>query len=299
MKITKKHLIQIISHVIIFLSGVIIGLSLGSFGYLNNDKSCFFKQPLRTHHFSFCAWQENEDEEVQTIMKYGCPQPNYFRIREGYILSYDARAKNPYWVYEYITPENLSGTARRSFFKNDPTIILKHRANLSDYSKSGYDKGHLAAAGNHKKSQVEMDETFYITNMSPQVGIGFNRGYWRNIEEKIREIARNSIGVHVITGPLYLPKNKDQIVQYPVIGQSLVAVPTHFFKIGLVERDENSFDSFALLVPNEQIDESIPFSSFATTIDKIERASGLIFFDKLYEKEGFHLDKSAVTGFEK
>lgn len=48
-------------------------------------------------------------------------------------------------------------------------IPERFRSKLRDYYKSGYDRGHMAPALNHKSSQQDMDDTFYLTNMSPQV----------------------------------------------------------------------------------------------------------------------------------
>jgi endonuclease G len=64
----------------------------------------------------------------------------------------------------------------------------------------------LAAAGNHRRSQLAMDQTFYLTNMSPQVGKGFNRDKWNDLEKHVRKTARHALNTYVITGPLYLPK---------------------------------------------------------------------------------------------
>lgn len=44
-----------------------------------------------------------------------------------------------------------------------------HRATNADYKGSGFDRGHLAAAGNHKWSQKAMEDTFYLSNVAPQV----------------------------------------------------------------------------------------------------------------------------------
>lgn len=50
-----------------------------------------------------------------------------------------------------------------------------YKAKLSDYLRSGYDRGHMAPAADCKYSQNAMDETFYLSNIAPQVGDGFNR----------------------------------------------------------------------------------------------------------------------------
>jgi hypothetical protein len=48
-------------------------------------------------------------------------------------------------------------------------IPTRFRSKLSDFRRSGYDRGHMAPAMNHKSSQKDMDDTFFLTNMSPQV----------------------------------------------------------------------------------------------------------------------------------
>jgi endonuclease G len=64
----------------------------------------------------------------------------------------------------------------KSAFKEDTDIPTLFRALLKDYSGSGYDRGHQAPAADATFTQEAMDQTFLLTNMAPQVGIGFNRG---------------------------------------------------------------------------------------------------------------------------
>lgn len=85
-------------------------------------------------------------------------------------------------------------------------IVLNCRSDNSDYKYSGYDRGHLAAAGNHKTNQKHLEQTFYLSNMAPQVGVGFNRDSWNRLEKYVRKLAKTSNGVYCCTGPLYLPR---------------------------------------------------------------------------------------------
>lgn len=79
------------------------------------------------------------------------------------------------------------------------------RGRLTDYKYSGYDRGHLAAAGNHKANQKHLDQTFVLSNISPQVGVGFNRDKWAELEKHARKLIKQYPNVYVCTGPLYLP----------------------------------------------------------------------------------------------
>ena len=74
---------------------------------------------------------------------------------------------------EHLTSDMIEaeacGRRDKSRFHEDDTIHDYFRSTLEDYTNSGYDKGHLAAAANHKRSQREIDQTFVLTNIAPQV----------------------------------------------------------------------------------------------------------------------------------
>lgn len=93
-----------------------------------------------------------------------------------------------------------------SVFKEDSRIAEQFRAKLADYFHSGYDRGHMVAAADAKFSQQAMDETFYLTNIAPQVGEGFNRDYWAHTEDFVRRLTSEFSDVYCFTIPLYLPK---------------------------------------------------------------------------------------------
>src|SRR5690242_3247847 len=107
--------------------------------------------------------------------------------------------------------------------------------------------------------------------MFVQVGKGFNRDKWNELEKHVRHLARKHRNVYICTGPLYLPR-KDAVdghlyVKYRVIGATHVSVPTHFFKCEycscwmrwyiyaaiLIERDDGQFERETYLMPNEVI----------------------------------------------
>lgn len=77
------------------------------------------------------------------------------------------------WVMEHLTSDMFEaeacGRRDKSGFHEDDTIHGYFRSTKKDYENSGYDKGHLAAAANHKRSQREIDQTFVLSNIIPQV----------------------------------------------------------------------------------------------------------------------------------
>jgi endonuclease G len=227
--------------------------------------------------------------------KYGFPNPVHdIAVRGEFVSCFDRRMRNPDWVIEHFTHRSLrvkDGSRESSVFKEDTAIPELFRARLRDYFRSGYDRGHQAPAADAKFSQDAMDETFFLTNMCPQVGEGFNRDYWSHFENFCRQLTNSYDSVRIVTGPLYLPKKGPDgkfRVTYEVIGNPPnVAVPTHFFKIIIGEVPRISSISpqgvaiGAFVLPNEAIDNSTPLKSFYVPLDAIERASGVEFLPNL------------------
>lgn len=95
------------------------------------------------------------------------------------MANFNRRDRLPNWVAEHLDIFSLTageGVDRsRSAFAADPNIPTMFRAQLKDYIGSGFDRGHQAPAADAVYTQEAMDQTFYLTNMAPQVGIGFNR----------------------------------------------------------------------------------------------------------------------------
>ena len=171
-------------------------------------------------------------------MKHGLPVgAENIRAHGGYVLSYNNKHKQANWVCEHITKASVAakvGSRDDVPFKEDPTILQQFRSTLDDYKRSGFDRGHMAPAANHRYTQNATEETFFLSNMSPQVGKGFNRDSWARLENYVRDLTNTYAHVFVCTGPLYIAaKEADgkSYVKYQVIGASQVAVPTHYFKV--------------------------------------------------------------------
>jgi len=222
-------------------------------------------------------------------LRYGTPQSSHeVVVREGYSMSYDQRTRNAAWTAELLTSENLKGDAKRKGirFQEDSGIAELFRAQLSDYHRSGYDRGHLVPAADMKASHGAMQETFLLTNISPQVGRGFNRDYWERLERWCRELTEHYRSVVVISGPLWLPtrvENDKRFVEYQLLGSvgPGVAVPTHFFKVVVCEDTggNKALQSRAFVLPNKQINPSQDLLAFAVQMEDLSSVAGLQFFD--------------------
>jgi endonuclease G, mitochondrial len=230
----------------------------------------------------------------QGILQYGFPGPISDSLSTpSHLTSFNRFTRNPHWVAEHFTPQSLvlkNADRKHSVFYEDPSIPPMFRAKLTDYARSGYDRGHQVPAADAKWSQEAMDSTFTLTNMCPQVGDGFNRDYWAHFEEFCRNLAKQYPSVRVVTGPLYLPRKDDRDgkwrVSYEVIGNPPnVAVPTHFYKVIYGEETPDSpigrVALGAFVLPNAPIPNQKSLIDFEVPVEAVERASGLTFANQL------------------
>lgn len=226
------------------------------------------------------------------LMQYGFPGPvSDLNPTLSTTSAYDRRTRNPSWVAEHITPASISmknADRRHSVFTEDESIPSKFRAKLSDYFRSGYDRGHQVPAADANWSQDALNQTFLLSNMCPQVGNGFNRDYWAHFEYFCRRLTNRYPSVRIVTGPLYLPRKDFEDgkwrVSYEVIGSPPnVAVPTHFYKIIFAEDGVTggNVSLGAFVLPNAKIANEKPLTDFEVPIEAVERASGLEFASKL------------------
>ena len=249
------------------------------------------------------------------------PVGSVLRPFTNFVSYFDTRTRNPQWVIEKISEDTSYGDGNRkfSYFKEDASIPEKLRNKLEDFRGSGYDRGHMAPASAHKLSQKTMDETFTLSNISPQVGAGFNRDYWARFESYVKGLCKEYEEVLVVTGPLFLPRPKSNDtgaaeeweMRYNLLGQApdLMAVPTHFFKVVLTTKPKSggkkSHAVGSFVMPNAYIPPEVPLTSFVVPLDSLERATGTIFFPKLISSGGgsranvfdnyvYDFDKAAV-----
>jgi endonuclease G len=209
------------------------------------------------------------------LMAQGLPQKvdidNQIIEHETYTLSYNETCEQPNWVTYTLKPSDISCNEanRKSYFKTDK-LVETGSASHSDYSNSGYDRGHLKPAADESCDQDDMNETFYITNVSPQEP-SFNRGIWKKLEENTRNRLSSWDSIVVVTGGIL-------VGDMEVIGKNEVCVPKSFFKV-LYLFNDGVVAVEAYLIPNRKCDE--PLSSFITPLSELSEKSKLKFYEKV------------------
>ncbi|RIJ48014.1 DNA/RNA non-specific endonuclease [Maribellus luteus] len=187
----------------------------------------------------------------------------------SYSLAYSEQHEQAIWVLYHLTPEMVTGaTGRSDDFRPDPKVSTQS-ASLEDYKGSGYDRGHLCPAADMKQSSTAMSETFYLSNMSPQVP-GFNRGIWKNLEETVRKWSLEEDGIWVVTGAIFRD-NKG------TIGKNKVTVPGYYYKIIYDYSGEEKM--IALILPNSEGKKQL--SDYVVSVDRVEELTEVDFFPQL------------------
>lgn len=193
-------------------------------------------------------------------------------VHDGYISSYNPEELSPNWVAYNLTREEIAGeNGRNGSFKADPAYPGRQASN-QDYTRSGYDKGHLAPAADMKWTTTAMTESFYFTNIAPQ-SPKLNRYYWLAAEEMTREMADRYGNVWVISGPVFGDGSD-------AIGGG-VSVPRAFFK-ALMAYDGTKYTSIAFLMYNN--DEDNAMEKRMLSVDALEDSLGLDLFHNLDRK---------------
>ena len=187
-------------------------------------------------------------------------------FKTNYAVIHRCSAKAPAAVFETITPQSISGPAKRQDdFRADPSVHEQCRATLNDYAGRPYDRGHMAAAGNNTQTREIMSESFFLSNMVPQTPNN-NRGIWRILEMQIRDQVKSTgTPLYVISGGIYDPGHLK-------IGNG-VGVPTRLFKI-IVNKQTGNVTAF--LMPNSALPVS-DLPKYKTTVQEIEQATGISF----------------------
>jgi endonuclease G len=186
-----------------------------------------------------------------------------------------------------INPENqVANVDRLDSFRADMRIPNQFQSELSDYSGSGFDRGHLVPSADRRETAIKNSETFLLSNMSPQAP-DFNRQIWRILEEKIRDLAKKFVEVYAISGPYFEVGKTIQTIG----DEGEVVVPHGYFKSVLTESVKGKVDIWSFMLPNEGTNRLL--SDFLVKTTDIEIRTGLPLWDRLRDPRAHKIRNTA------
>ena len=215
------------------------------------------------------------DDSVPESLYLGIPrEPDLLLVRRGFAVGYSDRYRQAVWVSYILSADHLAlpQLKRGVKFQVDPAV-RRAPVRSREYDRSGFDRGHLAPAADMTYSFETMRNSFYMTNISPQLP-GCNRGIWKRLETQVRRWALKEGELYVITGPIFDRKPKR-------MGRRGIPVPTAFYKVILDLTPPRKMIAF--IIPNEGSKRRLP--GFVTTVDAVEALTGCDFFGNLEDGE--------------
>lgn len=193
--------------------------------------------------------------------------------RTGFTLSYQRQWRIPKWVAYELEKGELDGPVpRERFFYPDPRFP-NDGADVEDYRASGWDRGHMAPAGDMKWDAMAMRESFYFSNVCPQ-NRNLNNGDWHLLEKAVRRWAARYGRVYVVCGPVVTSADS-------TIGRNRVVVPQAFFK-AVLSSSGGGWKAAGFFFPNRA--GHYPMAHYAVTVDSLESLTGIDFFPRLPDR---------------
>ena len=178
---------------------------------------------------------------------------------DGFAVMYSGVSRTPLWSAEHLDRKRLQQAKeidREDSFHEESKLPDSARASLSDYSGSGYDRGHLAPNADMADRSQQYD-SFSLANIAPQSPRN-NRYIWRNIESATRYLTQQYGEVYTITGVAFTGKKTKQLADR-------VLVPSHFFKAVYIPATNQAGVYYAPNDESERID-VISIDELATEI---------------------------------
>lgn len=193
--------------------------------------------------------------------------PSVVKEYEGFVVDFNPENHTPNYVAWTLQDHETSGSSSRSNkFWTDQEV--DGCADTRDYSRSGFDRGHMCPAADQKWSEEAMSDCFAMTNICPQKH-ELNSGAWKTLEDKERVWARRDSALVIIAGPIYNGESDE------TIGNIGVRVPDAFFKV-LFAPYASPMRAIAFVYPNMASPGNM--SDYATTVDEVEKITGFDFF---------------------
>lgn len=228
----------------------------------------------------------NPDRAEEQSMDNPVAPARYLIRRPQYALSYNEYLHISNWVAWHLNASDI-GTAERGGFVPDPALPPAfYRVVTSDYTRSGYDRGHNCPSKDRSATRADNDAVFYLTNITPQAH-GMNAGPWEQFEGYCRGLAQGGNELYVLCGHGFSATTHGSI---GTRGGAKIAVPDFAWKIVVVLPDRSGNDLtritartrvIAVRMPNVSTISKRPWRDFVTTPKAIEAATGLHFFGAL------------------
>ena len=206
---------------------------------------------------------------------------NYLLTKPQYSISYNRSRATANWVAWRLDSSWIGSTQRQDDFRPDATLPNGWYQVLdTDYSGSGYDRGHMCPSGDRTRSVPDNSATFLMTNIVPQLPAN-NQGSWNDFENYCRSLAQSGNELYIVSGVAG---------NIGTIAGGRVTVPQYTWKVVLVlpngsddlQRVTKATRTIAIIVPNfAPVNINSPWRTYRTSVDAVEALTGFNFFSNV------------------
>ena len=213
---------------------------------------------------------------------------NYLLEKPQYVMSYSRARATSNWVSWYLNSASIGSTTRQNDFRNDTSLPSGwYQVTNTDYSGSGFDRGHMTPSGDRTSSVADNSATFFMTNMIPQAPDN-NQGPWEGLESYLRGQLSSNQEIYIIAGS-YGIGGTGSAGTVSTIAGGKITVPAQTYKIAVilptgtddVNRVSTSTRVIAIIMPNVQGIRTNDWRTYRTSVDAIEAATGYNFLSNV------------------
>lgn len=218
-------------------------------------------------------------------------------LQRNYSCLYDPEMFASYWVAYPLCYDHINGSGRSEQWAYDPEVPEVKQTKLTNgaygvsiatanYSGNYYSRGHQIANADRNGVDAMCDQTFYMTNLTPQLQYGFNGGIWNNLESAIQGLTSSCDTVYVVTGASFRKKGGSEAITTIVNTRDskTLPVPNYYWKALLkVTWSGDAISSASAIgfwLPHKDLKDE-DYRDYAISVDQIEAWTGFDLFANL------------------
>lgn len=193
----------------------------------------------------------------------------------NYSMLYDTNLKMAYWVAYPLCSWYLGDSGRTDAWGYDDKLAENLQPNLSK-GINGYDRGHQIPSGDRTRSSSINSQTFYYTNMTPQIGQKMNQAIWADLENAVRGWSSATDTLYVVTGAMPTTATDKTIKYTQDYNGKNMAVPKYYFK-ALARQVNGQYQTVAYKLDNISYSHR-NYNEGILSVKELEEMTGFTFF---------------------
>jgi len=214
---------------------------------------------------------------------------NFLMVKPQYALAYNNSRGTNRWVSWHLSTAWKGAALRCDCFTADSGLPSGYfAATTSNYTNTGFDRGHMCPSEDRDGSDADNAATFLMTNILPQAPNN-NQQTWKNLEDYCRTLINAGNELYIIAGGYGTGGSGSLGGTTNTIAGGSITVPARMFKVIVVlpvgsndvARVSSSTRVIAVDMPNTQTVNSQPWGYYRTKVDNIEAAAGLDFLNNV------------------